>query len=114
MDITFKELVPIVLALEIWGPVLHQKCIILHTDNAAVVHIINKTTCKVPAIMSLVRRLFIACMQFNILVCAEHIPGKYNILPDLLSRLQIEKFRSLAPDMDQLATVVPTQLPTPS
>ena len=114
MDITFKELVPIVLALEIWGPVLHQKCIILHTDNAAVVHIINKTTCKVSVIMSLVRRLVIACMQFNILVRAEHIPGKYNILPDLLSRLQREKFRALAPDMDPLATVVPTHLLTPS
>jgi len=50
--------------------------------------------------MVLVRRFVIACMRQNILIHAEHIPGIYNVVPDLLSRLQIDKFRELAPNVD--------------
>ncbi|KAH3833697.1 hypothetical protein DPMN_107009 [Dreissena polymorpha] len=109
-DITFKELFPIVLAIEIWGHELQEKCIILHTDNAAVVHIINRQTCKIPHIMHLVRRLVLASMKCNILLNAEHIPGKFNILPDLLSRSQIEKFQASAPQMDKVPTAIPDHL----
>lgn len=60
--------------------------------------------------MALVRRLVIASMKYNILLRAEHIPGKYNILPDLLSRLQIQKFQATAPYMDKTPTLVPQDL----
>ena len=60
--------------------------------------------------MSLARRLDLACMKNNVLVKAEHIPGKYNILPDLLSRSQVERFKSLAPHMDQTATQISDHL----
>ena len=40
--ITFKEIFSIVLAFEIWGAKLRNQCIILHTDNIAAVHILNK------------------------------------------------------------------------
>ena len=108
--ITFKELYPITLSLELWGPQLKDQCMTLHSDNFAVVFIINKQTSKDSLIMSLVRRLVLACMTFNILIKAVHIPGKTNVLPDLLSRLQIDRFRQLAPHMDQLPTVVPESL----
>ena len=106
-DITFKELFPISLALEIWGHQLRNGCIVLHTDNEAVVHIINKQSCRVPVIMSLVRREVLASMKYNILLHAQHIPGKYNLLPDLLSRLQIAEFKAMAPHMDLLPTPIP-------
>lgn len=109
-DITFKELLPIVLALEILGSKMRNQCIVLHTDNEAVVHIINRQTCKVSVVMALVRRLVLASMKYNILIRAEHIPGKYNILPDLLSRLQIKKFQALAPNMDKAPTFVRQEL----
>lgn len=109
-DITFKELVPLVLSLEIWGPQLRNQCIVLHSDNEAVVYIIRKQTCKVTDVMALVRRLVLASMKFNILIRAEHIPGKFNLLPDLLSRLQITRFHSLAPEMDKKPTTVPADL----
>jgi hypothetical protein len=41
-DITFLELVPIVLSLIIWGPEFKNKKILLHIDNQALVSIINK------------------------------------------------------------------------
>lgn len=108
--ITFKELYPIVLALEIWGPHLKNKCITLYSDNFAVVYIINKQSCKDTHIMKLVRRLVLSCMQYNILIQAKHIPGKENILSDLLSRLQVQKFHLLAPNMDPQPTNVPEHL----
>lgn len=109
-EITFKELFPIILALEIWGSRLRNKCITLHSDNYAAVHIINKQSSKDSNVMKLVRRMVLACMQFNILIHAKHIPGKTNTLPDLLSRLQVKQFQRLAPHMDALPTEVPDNL----
>jgi ribonuclease HI len=109
-NITYKELFPITLSLEIWGDNLTNKCIILHSDNQAVVHIINKQSSKDSKIMGLVRRLVIACMKHNILVRSEHVPGKENNLADMLSRFQIEDFRQNAPWADTLATHVPKAL----
>ena len=108
--ITFKELFPIVLALEIWGENLKNKCVTLHSDNYAVVHIINRQTSKDPDIMVLVRRLVLTCMRLNLLVRSIHILGVQNLLPDLLSRSQIAEFRALAKDMDPEPTDVPLQL----
>lgn len=108
--ITFKEFFPIVLAVELWGPLLQDKCIIFHSDNMAVVHILNSQTSKEPFIMVLVRRFVLSCMRYNILTQAEHIPGVTNILPDLLSRLQIAKFRELAPHADPEPTPLPPDL----
>ena len=108
--IAWKELFPIVLALEIWGPDLKNKCITLHSDNEAVVHMLNKQTSKDTDIMHLVRRFVLSCMKYNLLIHAVHIPGKFNVLPDALSRLQIDKFRSLAPWMDKEPALIPDQL----
>ena len=100
LNITFKELFPIVLAFDTWGHQLRNKCITVHSDNQAVVYILNKQSSKDFQIMNLVRHFVLYCMTYNILVKAQHIPGKANILPDLLSRLQIEEFHKLAPNMD--------------
>ena len=109
-NITWKELFPIVLALEIWGPSLKNSCIKLHSDNYAVVYILNKQTSKNPSIMFLVRRYVLCCMRNNLLIKAVHVPGKLNILPDLLSRLQVSRFHTLAPWMDTHPTTVPQHL----
>ena len=68
----FSELFPIVLALEIWVENLKNKCVTLHSDNYAVVHIINRQTSKDPDIMVLVRRLVLICMRLNLLVRSVH------------------------------------------
>lgn len=104
--ITVKELFPIVLAVEIWGSLIQNQCIVFHSDNEAVVHIINKTSSKDKILMRLVRRLVLACMKHNILFRSEHIPGKHNILSDHLSRLQVLEFRRKAPHMDGQPTPI--------
>ena len=107
LHITFQEMLPIVIAFEIWGAVLTNKCIVLHSDNMAVVHILNTHTSKDVNIMCLVRRFVLCCMHYNILTKAVHIQGKLNTLPDLLSRFQEEEFHRLAPDMDRWHTPIP-------
>lgn len=56
MNITFKELFPIVIATKIWGSKLQNRCLVLHSDDQAVVHILNKQTSKDTNIMNLVRQ----------------------------------------------------------
>ena len=45
--------------------------------------------------MKLVRHLVLKCMQFNIHFKAKHIPGKHNVLADLLSRSRLQDARSI-------------------
>ena len=85
-DITFLGLFPVGVALNIWGYYLRNKKIIFHVDNQAVVYIINKISSRSPRVMSLVRKLVFACLEFNILLKSEHIPGYLNSLADSLSR----------------------------
>lgn len=49
--ITFKELFPIVIAVETWGHTLPNKLILFHSDNIAVVEIINKISSKDTSVM---------------------------------------------------------------
>ena len=112
-SITVKELFPIVLALEVWGKYVANKCLILHSDNMSVVHILNKQSSCDKTTMVLVRRLVISCMTNNVLIRAIHIPGRDNVLPDLLSRLQVARFRALAPQMAPYPTVIPAALLQP-
>lgn len=55
--ITFKELFPIVLAVQLWGKQFLNRCIVFFTDNDAVVHIINRQTFTDKTIIVLVFRL---------------------------------------------------------
>jgi hypothetical protein len=75
-DITFLELFPVVVAVSIWGSHLANKRILFRIDNQAVVTIINKKSSKSSRVMFLVRKLVFVCLDFNILLKAQHIPGR--------------------------------------
>ena len=61
--------------------------------------------------MFFVRKLVLICLQNDILFKAKHVPGVQNTLEDSLSRLQVEKFKRLAPAfMDQSPTDIPVDL----
>ena len=103
-NITFLELIPVVLAIETWGLHMRNAYVELHTDNEALVYIINKQTSKDKLIMVFIRRLVNATLRHNIMCQAVHIPGRINNLADALSRLQVEKFRQLHPTADKSPT----------
>ena len=44
-----------------------------------------------PQLMCLVRQLVVACLSYNICFPARHIPGKFTVVPDFISRLQVER-----------------------
>ena len=99
LDISIKEMFPVVIALETWGHLIKNQCICFHIDNMAVVHILNKQSARDPLMMVLVR-FVLAAMKFNILFKAVHIPTHLNISCDALSRFQMERFRQASPQAD--------------
>ena len=107
LNIAVLEFYPILLALLIWAEELRDKSILLRSDNMAVVCVINNNTTKDKTIMILVRKLVLLCLKYNILVKSKHIPGKQNVISDLLSRSQVERAKLKAPYMDREATPVP-------
>jgi hypothetical protein len=111
-QIAIKELFPIVLALEIWGPRLANKKILFLTDNMAIVHAINKQTCKDKTLMKLIRRLVLTALTHNILFKAKHIAGKTNTLADHLSRFKFQEAFRIAPHLRPMQTEIPRDLLT--
>ena len=107
LHINIKELLAIIIAVETWGHLLYNKQIIIHTDNKTICAIWKKGSSTDPHLMKLVRHLFLFCSQNNFNVTFQHIPGLHNVLADSLSRLQVDRFRSLHPEAETEPSVVP-------
>ena len=110
MNITLLELYPIYLAIEIWGKHFENKCLQLNTDNIAVMYILNSFTSKDKTIMIILRKLVLTCIKHNILIRAVHLAGSKNIIPDLISRQQVEKAKSLNPFLMREPDNIPDHL----
>ena len=106
-NITLLELYPIVVAIEVWGARLSNKCLQIFVDNKALVDVLEKQSSSEPLVMVLVRRLVLLCLQFNLVLTVKHIYGSYNIAADLLSRLQVERFRLINPSANATPTPIP-------
>ena len=58
--------------------------------------------------MTLVRKLVLACLDYSILLKAEHISGHLSCLADSLSRSNFQKFKTLCPTTDErLCQILP-------
>lgn len=97
-DITYLELVPIVLAFCLWGHELTAKKVILRSDNEALVKIINKKSTKNAKVMHLIRFLVLLSLQCNIQVKAVHIAGTKNTICDSISRFQWQRLQQCLPE----------------
>ena len=79
--------------------------------HEALVHVINKKSCRDKSLMCFVRKMVLVCLQNNIVFKAKHIAGISNKLADSLSRFQVSTFHQLAPaNMNRLPTDIPLQL----
>lgn len=106
-DITFLELVPIVLAFYLWGPLLQNKKIVLRSDNQALIFILNKKSSKSKRVMHILRPLVLSGMLHNIHFKASHVVGSSNSISDSVSRQDWSLFRKLAPWADESPVPVP-------
>ncbi|XP_048251513.1 uncharacterized protein LOC125379287 [Haliotis rufescens] len=109
-DLTLLELFPITLAIQIWGKQLPNKKVLFYCDNQAVVTIINKQSTKAPRVMSLLRRLILQCLRYNIMFKAKYGCSTANTIADALSRFQLKRFREAAPAADQNPTPIPCNI----
>ena len=106
-NIVLLELVPIVLALEVWGHLLRDKVVVFHTDNLALVSVINNQKSKEPLVMLLVRSFVFNQLLHNVSLKAVHVPGYLNVNADMLSRLQVQRFM----EANRGADTIPAKLP---
>ena len=108
-NMSILELIPIVMALYIWVEEFAQKQILFHTDNAALVSIINKRSSKDKLIMKFIRPLVLIIMRHNVQIKAMHIEGAKNNIAYSLSRFQMNRFRRLAPSADLYPAHIPQE-----
>ena len=106
-DMTFLELVPILLAIYLFTFELRDKQIMFHTDNCSLVAILNKKSSKSKRVMQLVRPLVLQTMVYNMQFKACFIEGRLNCIADAISRKQWERFRSIDPAADPLPKPIP-------
>ena len=108
-SIQWKELFPIYLACFIWARSLAGKRILFHCDTASIVDIWSTQSSKCPNITNLLRHLFFIAAKHEFSINITHIPGLDNSLADCLSRLQVQRFRQIAPHADRDPVQIPTE-----
>ncbi|XP_065177334.1 uncharacterized protein LOC135807904 [Sycon ciliatum] len=97
-NIEFKEMYAIIVACATWGSEWSRRRIQFQCDNKAVVDCIRSGTCRSPPVMTLIRALYLLCIEHDFLVSAVHIPGVTNTVADALSRNLLQVFRHQAPE----------------
>ena len=103
VDIVVKELVPVVVAAALWGHQWQSQHICFHSDNMAVVAVLNSRTAWTPHLMHLLRCFSFYCAYFRFHFSAKHVPGVMNTVADALSRNNMVLFSSLVPQTTQFA-----------
>lgn len=104
------ELFPVLVALEIWGCYFANRRIMLRSDHKGVIYDINCFFAKLEPVVTLLRRLVLVCLKWNVWLKARHLEGQKNIIADSLSHCQISKFLELVPEVDLNETPYTTYL----
>ena len=107
-SMAFMELYPIVVAAYTFGREWQQKKIMFVCDNQSVNSILRKGRSRCHHIMKLMRTLTWLALTNNFYFSSSYIESKKNVYADLLSRLQVEKFKELRPDADPQPTPSPS------
>lgn len=109
-SIQWQELFAIVAAALTWGHLWKQKKILFYCDNLPIVQAWEGRRSKQPRVMSLLRKLFLTAARNNFTITMRHLPGKTNEIADALSRNQLDRFFSLAPQAQRMPTPTPGSL----
>ena len=85
-SIVHSEIINIIVALKIWGPLWTDQNIEVKCDNMAVVEVIRYGRARDPVLATCARSIWLLTSMFNIDLGVNHIPGLHNVTADLLSR----------------------------
>ena len=110
VHITFKELLPVVVAVALWGHLWRGRTVLCRCDNAAVVSIVGSGRSTHELAMHLMRSMFFYTAVHQLVVVTEHVAGRDNEVADAISRNRSAVFHSLIPQVCLRATVVPVEL----
>ena len=80
------EMLKIVVALKIWGPMWRDARIQIHCDNLAVVQVLTSGGFRDPILSTCSRNIWLLSALYNITIQFSHIAGVQNTAADLLSR----------------------------
>lgn len=69
-----------------WSALLKEAQVIIHCDNVAVIHILNTGKARDNRLLSIAGNIWLQCAMYNIELLVKHIPGKFNLVADLLPR----------------------------
>ena len=95
MSINWHELYAATMALALFGPHIKGKHLLLHCNNALVVHIMAKASTHSKSMMAPVCTFTLLSMQHNVHVHIQHIVGVNNDVADALSHFEMDRFQQL-------------------
>ena len=88
LHINILEMMAICLTLKKVIKCIHHSCVMISTDNTTVVSYINKQgVTHTPSLCVEVWKILHWCLEYDIVIRVCHIPSKFNILAEHLSRL---------------------------
>ena len=102
-QITFFELLAVVMSCATWAHNWNAKLILSHCDNEGVVKLIDTRYSRHPPAMALLRRLFYLELEFDFRLTCIHIAGVDNKIADAISRKEWKNFRKEAPNANPYA-----------
>ena len=108
--IAMKEMVPVVVAATLWGASWQGLSVRFHSDNSAVVALLNSGSARDDSLMQLMPYLAFLAAKCNFIFSACHIQGKNNGLADALSRNKSAVFLSSYPQAQASPTPLPPHL----
>ena len=90
-------MINLLLALHLWGTQWQHKRILLKCDNMAVVDVLNTGRSRDSHLCAIARNILITCANLDIEAKFVHIPGKKNVVADVLSRWRgsVDQFNKL-------------------
>lgn len=110
LNIAILELYPVFLLVTLFAEKLRNSKIVFHSDNQAVVAVLNSQTSKCSKMMAIIRKLVLCLLLNHINLRAKHIPGCNNIICDFLSRQQATESFLRRSGMSSTSVRVPVHL----
>jgi hypothetical protein len=105
LQITFFEMLAVIMSCANWAQQWRGKKVLCHCDNKGVVSLAVTRYSRHPPTMALLRRLFYLELEHDFVLTAVHIAGVDNKVADAISRKEWSKFRELAPHAKAQADV---------
>ena len=103
-NIAILEMIPLVLAAQLYSHAWAGKCVLFLTDNQAVKFSAESLLPTDKHLAALVRELAIISVQNDFRFRVVHLPGKDNVLADLLSRSRFDEFFAKHPEANSQPT----------